>query len=185
MVHSKGIAVTARLHYVQEKFGPEGYARLLASLPEEDRGLIEARILPHAWVPFGLFVRINVEADRLFGAGDLKLCFDMGAYGAELNLPRVFRLFYRLGTPMFIFGKAAKLWRAHYDSGQMVTWRDPAGRVHLEIRDFEEPHRAHCQSVLGWMHKSVELSGAKVVRAEELRCRTRGDPACELAIDWS
>jgi hypothetical protein len=184
MVHSKGIAVTARLHYVQEKFGQEGYDRLLAALPADDRALIEARILPHAWVPFGLFVRVNVEADRLFGAGDLKLCFDMGSYGAELNLPRVFRLFYRLGTPMFIFGKAAKLWRAHYDSGEMVTSRDAAGVIHLEIRDFEEPHRAHCESVLGWMAKSVQLSGGKVLRAEEVRCRTRNDSVCELIIAW-
>lgn len=184
MVHSKGIAVTSRLHFVEEKYGPEGTGRLLAALTAEDRSLIDARILPHAWVPFDLFVRVNVEADRLFGKGDLKTCFEMGAYAAELSLPRVFKLFYRLGTPMFIFTKAAKLWSAHYDSGRLTATRDEQGLVHLEICNFGQPHRAHCLSVLGWAAKSIELSGAKVTRADEVKCRTWNHSACELVVGW-
>jgi len=183
MACCKGIAVTSRVKYVQEHHGEAGLGALLEALPE-DRPLLEAHVLPHAWVPMDVFIRVNVAADRLFGRGDLKLCQEMGAWAAERTLPTLFKLFFRLGTPMFVFNKASKLWSAHYDTGTMVAERHGDGPAHLFIRDFAQPHRAHCLSVLGWASKSVALSGAKLARAEEPRCRTHGAPECELVVEW-
>ena len=184
----KGAAIVARLRFVRERFGQEGYARLLAvldaSLDAGMRARLAGRILPHEWVPFALFVGINVEADRLFGQGDLKLCYEMGRYSAEVNLPSLYRVFYRLGTPMFIFRKAARLWDVHYTSGKLTPIEERPGVIRLDIADFAEPHRAHCMSVLGWAARSVELSGGKLRQAEETRCRTRGDEVCALALEW-
>lgn len=184
MGHCKGIAVTARLKYVHEHFGDSGLERLRAALSADDLSVIDGHVLPHAWVPMRVFVNVNVAADRLFGLGDLALCRTMGAWAADYTLPRLFRLFYRLGTPMFVFNNAAKLWRAHYDTGQLAARRDADGPVHLVIRDFEEPHRAHCLSVLGWAAKSIALSGGDVTSAEETRCRTTGADACEHVLSW-
>jgi hypothetical protein len=64
--------------------------------------------MPHAWVPFDLFIDVNVEIDRLYGKGDLALCREMGRYGARLNLPTLYRIFYRLGSLGFILRKAAR-----------------------------------------------------------------------------
>src|SRR5688572_10535218 len=66
----KGSAITARIRYVRERFGEDGYRQLVAALSADERALIQGRILPHAWVPYDLFVDVNVEADRLFGKGD-------------------------------------------------------------------------------------------------------------------
>ncbi len=184
MAHCKGLAVSSRLRWVQEQHGPAGLERLEAELSAEHRELLAGHVLPHAWVPMALFIEVNVAADRLFGAGDLLLCQQMGAWAAEATLPKVFKLFYRLGTPMFIFERAAKLWSAHYDTGRLEPSRDEAGVVHLKLYDVEQPHRAHCLSVLGWAAKSIELSGAKPTLAEERRCRTRGEPFCELCLAW-
>ena len=184
MANCKGIAVTTRLAYAEEHHAEEGLKQLVASLPIEFRALIEARVLPHAWVPMDLFIALNVNADRLFGAGDLALCQAMGGWAAEKNLPKLFRIFYRLGTPMFIFSKAAKLWSQHYDSGRMEPSSPGPNEVRLTIYDFEQPHRAHCLSVLGWAARSIQMSGGKQLGADELRCRTRGDACCELQLSW-
>ena len=184
MAQCKGLAVSSRLHWVEQHHGAGGFEKLKAALRPEHQALVAQHILPHAWVPMELFIDVNVAADRLFGAGDLALCQTMGAWAAEATLPRLFRLFYRLGSPMFIFERAAKLWSAHYDTGRLEPSRDASGVVHLIIRDVENPHRAHCLSVLGWAAKSIELSGSKVTLAAEARCRTRGDPECEIRLAW-
>jgi len=184
MSNVKGAAITARLRFVQERFGAEALGRVLGAMSPGKRDVIDARVLPQAWVPYDVFVDLNVAIDRVVGAGDLKLCFELGRFSAEVNLPSIYKLFYKLGNPLFIFNKAALLWRVHYDSGVLVPKEDGPKRVRLRIEDFEQPHRAHCLSVLGWAAKSIELSGGIVQRADEERCRTQGDSACELALRW-
>lgn len=184
MAHCKGIAVLARVKWVQHHHGNEGTARYLAALAEPTREAVERHVLPHGWVPMAHFIELNVVADRLFGKGDLALCRTMGGWAAQENLPKLFKLFYRFGSPTFIFERASKLWSAHYDSGELklVDASDTGGR--LVLSGFEAPHRAHCLSVLGWAAKSVELAGSTVTFAEEERCRTRGDERCELVLRW-
>lgn len=185
MANCKGLAVQMRLQYAEAFHGAEGRRQLLAALSPEHRALVEGHVLPHAWVPMELFLALNVAADRLFGAGDLKLCEAMGAWAAEKSLPTLFRIFYRFGTPMFIFGKAAKLWSAHYDSGRLEPVSPAPNDIRLRLHDHAHPHRAHCLSVLGWARRSAEMSGAKVTVADELQCRTKGAPHCELKICWA
>jgi hypothetical protein len=180
----KGAAITARLRFVRERQGEAGLKRVLQALPEAGRAALEANVLPGAWVPYDVFVDLCVTIDRLFGRGDLALCHEMGRYAADVNLPTLYRIFYRLGSPQFILRKAAQLWSVHYDSGKLATIEEGKGAVRLEMVGFERPHRAHCLSVLGWAARSVELSGGAVKSAEEERCRTRGDEICELALRW-
>lgn len=184
MAHCKGIAVLARVKWVQVHHGAEGSRRFLEALSPATRDALERHVLPHGWAPMEHFIELNVVADRLFGKGDLALCRELGAWAAQENLPKLFKLFYRFGSPTFIFDRASKLWSAHYDSGALTLEEpsDHGGR--LVLSDFATPHRAHCFSVLGWARKSVELAGATVTYAEEERCRTLGHKACELALRW-
>jgi hypothetical protein len=184
MANVKGAAISARLQFVRERHGEAGLARLLDALPEAERRVLDNRVLSHAWAPFEVFVEVAKTADRLFGQGDLALCTEMARYAAEVNLPTLYRLFYRLGSPQYILRKAAQLWSVHYDSGKLVVIEEGQGKVRLEIVDFESPHRVHCLSVLGWAARSVELSGGHVLYAEEERCRARGDETCELLLRW-
>jgi hypothetical protein len=184
MANVKGSAVTARLRYVRERHGEEAVQRLLDQLPAGTRATLEGRVLPQAWVPYEVFVDVNVAVDRIFGKGDLSLCFELGRYAAEVNLPTLYRLFYRFGSPLYIFRRAAQLWSIHYDSGQLAAMEAGSNVARLEIIDFERPHRVHCLSVLGWASRSVELSGGVVLAAEEARCRTRGDETCEMVVAW-
>lgn len=184
MPNVKGAAITARLRFLRERHGEGGLRRVLDALPPEERAMVDARILPQSWAPYRLFVHLSVEADRLFGKGDYALCYEMGRFAAEVNLPTLYRLFYKLGNPLFIMRRAAQLWSVHYDSGRMVPVEGEPGVIRLRIEDFESPHRAHCQSVLGWASKSIELSGGILSGAEEERCRTRGADACELVARY-
>jgi hypothetical protein len=180
----KGAAITARVRFVRERYGPEGYARLVAEAQPATRTLLEGNVLPSAWVPYEAFVDLGATVDRLFGRGDLALCLEMGRFAAEVNLPTLYRLFYRVGSTHYILRKAAQLWGLHYDSGRLAVVEEGDRGVRLEVVDYAEPNRVHCLAVLGWATRSVELSGNVIVLSEEAACRARGDESCEIVLRW-
>jgi hypothetical protein len=184
MSHVRGAAIAARIHFVRERHGEGGVAALMECVAAATQPLVAGPPDAGAWVPFAAFVDVSVAIDRLFGEGDLSLCRELGAHAAEVNLPTVYRLFYRLGSPQYIFRRAAQLWGMHYDSGQLAAMEVGPGTVRLEILAFATPHRAHCLSVLGWAIRSIELSGGTVLAAQEAGCRARGDEACEMHLAW-
>ncbi len=183
MPNVKGSALKSRFQFVEARYGSAGVDRLLGALPPEDGDLHAAGILVSQWYPFETFVRVMGTIDSLFGNGDLSLCIDMARYAADVNLTTLYRFFYRIGSVNFILGMAARLWRAHYDAGELAI-RGGERMATLQIVDWPAPERAHCLSVMGWATRSVELSGGAGVRATENGCRARGDSVCEFSVTW-
>lgn len=184
MARVKGSALLARLQFVEERHGAEGLARLFAAFSPDQRSRLQNELMPHAWASFDDFVDLSVAIDRLFGQGDMALCYEMGRYSAEKNLPTLYRIFYRLGSPLYIFRKAARVWEVHYDSGRLAPVQEAERQVRIRVLDFERPHRAHCLSIKGWAARSVEMSGAVIEDMAEDRCRLWGDPTCEMWLRW-
>jgi hypothetical protein len=184
MPNVRASAVLARLRWVEEHHGREAKRAVLVSLQPRLATAIMAATKPDAWIPFDAFVALCQAIDRAYGSGDLSLCRTLGKYAAEVNLPTLYRLFYKIGSFRFIISKASAVWSTHYDSGKAVT-RDVPGGVALTIEGFATPHRAHCLSVLGWLEQSAVISGVKVSSAKETKCRTRGDAVCEFVVEYT
>jgi hypothetical protein len=180
-VRVKGSALKARVTYVQERGGDEVYARFVSQLAPGTRALVEGGMLATEWYPFECFMNLCETADALLGAGDLESCFEMGRYACELNLTTLYKLLFRVGSVGFILKRARVAWRTTYDSGELRVVEDTPGFVRMQIEEWPQPRRAHCLSILGWMHRAVELSGGKVLGSEE-KCRARGEAVCEFAI---
>lgn len=180
----KGSAITSRIRFIRERADEATYREVRASLEPEHRAILEAGVLPHAWVPYSLFVALNVAVDARLGAGDLALCRDMGRYAAEVNLPTLYRLFLRLGSVGFILRKASRLWSVHYDSGALVVEELGDRACCMTVERFAEPHKAHCLSLLGWCEGAIVLTGATVVEAREETCRLDGAPSCRFYAKW-
>jgi len=181
----KGSAITSRIRYIREHADEDVYREIRDSLTPENRAWLKKGVLPHEWAPYSLFIELNVVADFVLGEGDLALCREMGRFGARVNLPTLYRIFMRLGSVQYIMRKASRLWTVHYDSGHLEVEELTNKAVRLIIRDFEEPHRAHCLSVMGWAEGAVELTGANVRSAFEETCRLDGSDACRLYAKWT
>lgn len=180
----KGSALASRVMWVELGHGAGGIQRLREAISPELRDAIDAGLIKSRWYPFESFVELNESIDRVFGKGDLSLVRDLGRHGADANLKTIYRLFYKIGSVHWILGRAVRLWGAHYDSGFCeVATRGPKAAV-MRIRSFATPHRAHCLSVMGWVERSIELSGGKRPIVEETFCRTRGDELCQLDTTW-
>jgi hypothetical protein len=181
----KGSALASRLLWVRLGHGEAGLERLEAAASSELAPTLVNGVAMARWYPFSVFIELNEVIDRLFGHGDLALVKELGRFGADANLKTVYRLFYKVGTVRWILGRAARLWGAHYDSGEMRIVEDRPGFGILEVVGFDTPHRIHCLSVAGWAERSVEISGGKDALVEETSCRARGDAQCLFRVTWS
>ena len=178
----KGTALRARLRYVEERGGVDGYRRFVDALGPETRALVDARILASGWYPFPAFVEICETIDRQLGDGTLGLCHELGRYACDANLPTLYKIFFRMADVRYIIRRAAAAWRVNYDEGSMsvVDEGDHIVRLRMEV---PAPHRAHCLSVRGWIVRAGELSGARDVHVREA-CRLEGDPHCQFELTW-
>jgi hypothetical protein len=181
-VKVKGSVLRARLRYVEERAGDDGYRRFVEALAPATRAIVAERILANAWYPFAAYIEISEVIDRQLGAGDLALCHELGRYSCDTNLPTLYKIFFRMADPLYIIRRVAAAWRVNYDEGSMTVIDEGD---HMVLMRMESPtrHRAHCLSVRGWMVRAGELSGAKEVRVVE-QCRMLGDPHCEFQVRW-
>lgn len=141
-------------------------------------------MLRSAWVPFSLYVDLNETIDRVFGTGDYALCRAMGSYGARVNLPTLYRIFYRVGSIAFILKRAARMWDVHYSSGRLSV-TSGKGWARLMIEDFDEPHPTLWESVAGWGEASARLTGLSDAFAEIEHRPEPGDSSpARILIRW-
>jgi hypothetical protein len=183
-VHVKGSAIASRALWVSLQHGDDGVKKLRSAVKPSTREALDGHIDKASWYTFDVFVDLNESIDRVFGAGDLALVKQLGRFGADANLKTVYRLFYMVGTVKWILDRAARLWDLHYDSGRFLLIRKPGNEVEGRIVRFATPHRTHCLSVMGWVERSVELSGGKEVKLVESACRARGDDDCAFECSW-
>jgi hypothetical protein len=183
----KGSALASRVLWVRLNHGTEGIERLAHQCSPELRAVVEQGAKMARWYPFDQFIELNTVIDRVFGAGDLKLVRHLGYEGAGANLATIYRLFYRVGSVMWILGRAARLWNAHYDSGRLEVRARGTGKgeAELDIIDFETPSCVHCDAVMGWCQKSIEMSGGAETSVERAACRKNGDELCRIRAKWS
>ena len=183
MAQMKGSAFTARFAYLRARYA-DAWDAFVARLGPETRALATTRLLKSSWYPFRCFVELNLVADEVMGVGDLAMARELGANAAEANLPTLYRLFYRLGSPDYILRNAAALWSVHHDSGHaVVVERDP-GRAEYQVHGHEEPHPVLCRSLEGFITRTLELTGVTEVTVRELQCIHDGAPYCAFDGAW-
>lgn len=184
MANVKGTAINGRLQYVLRHHGPQALSDVLGSLGGKTAGHdLRHGALKSNWYPMSLFIALTQAIDRICGKGDGALYRQVAGQTAEDDLSTVYKVFFKFAKPSFIISKAASLWRQYYDTGQLHVTSQP-GFCELELIDFGEPSFVHCESVIGWAMRSIELTGAKNVKGEHVSCRDKGEKRCVLRVTW-
>lgn len=186
MVNVKGTAIAGRRQYVMRHHGEDKLRAVLAQLKDREAAhrIETGGVLKSTWYPFSLFIDLTETIDRVIGKGDGRLYRAMAAQTAEDDLSTVYKVFFKFLQPLYIFNKASQVWTSYYTSGKLQTTQLAPATVELEIVNFETPHWAHCESVLGWAERSIQLTGVKNVRAEHVECRGKGAAHCRMRVFW-
>lgn len=183
-VKVKGTALSSTVRYIKEKFGDESVEKIIAGLGESDKAAIRSGVLVSSWYPFSLLVAIMRAAKKEYGGQAPDLYRDIGRASADYSLSTVYKIFFKVGSPQFIIGRAATVYSNFYTSGEMKVLESGKGFANVQITDFPEPCEEYCLRVWGWMERMLELTGARNIKAVHSKCRLRGDTLCLYTGTW-
>ncbi len=180
----KGTAILASLRYLREHFGEEAAAHVRQGLPRADRLTLEGSVLASSWYPTSLLLRLMEEAEWQLGSQQPELARHLGRASADYGLTTVYRIFFKLGSPEFIIGRAASVFASYWDTGKLVQKEQARGRAVFSLEGFQGAAPL-CARMLGWMERTLELAGAKDVQVVHASCLHRGEPECRFEGPWS
>jgi predicted hydrocarbon binding protein len=181
----KGNLIAARPRYVREKWGEAGLRDVASRLSPEARALFESSILPFTWHPFPVMAAIDAALlDGPMGS-DAARMQEFGATIARYDLPTLYKVLFKLGTPSFILKRVAVVYGTYIKGGEMTPLEVTASSARIRLSKGALPLYFCAYGVTGWFTAAVEMSGGKDVRAHQSRCVHEGASACEWEASWS
>ena len=183
MQQIKGSVLKTRMALAEEIGGKDGVARVLATLPEEDRRAL-AMVLTVQWYPFELGRRLDDAVVRVLGGGRPEFFLKLGESSAEKNLASIHRGFLAPGDAHAFLAKAPMIYRLYYETGKREYERVGDREGVLITRDAETFSAPDCLTIVGWHRRALELNGVRNPKVVEEECRASGGAVCRYRITW-
>lgn len=184
MTRIKGSVLKARLTLVEQLFPQDGVARVLKTLPEEDRQTLRS-VLASTWYPFAVGERLDQAIVAVVGGGKSHFFERIGEASAQANLTGVHRQFLVQGDPHAFLAQAPMIYSFYYDQGRREYQSAGPKQAILTTHDAELFSTADCLTVVGWHRRALEMCGATDPRVTEEECRARGGKVCRYRVSWS
>lgn len=182
----KGSVLISRLNMLRQQGGAARVEEVLRRLSPEDQGQLRKMILPIAWYPLALNLRLDAAiADVLSPEDRTRAFIDMGRASAEENLHGAHAIFVKPGDPQFLLSQSPQIYRFYYAVGSR-TYEKTGPRAAV-IRTFsaENVTEADCLTIVGWHQRAIEVCGGQNARVTHPLCRARGAPHCEYHCAWA
>ena len=182
MTKAKGVLVAQVFSLVEERFGKKGIDRLKEALGSE---VFDRLHPPHlsTWYQFHDVIELWKATDKHLGRGDLSLLQEVIERGVEWDLTNVYKIFFKIGNPVFLLRRGTSMWKNYYSDGRWEVVATSSG-VHGTLLDFPDPHPVHCFTVLTWLRKFLSFTRVSNPRIEMTACRANGDAACIFEGSW-
>jgi len=182
----KGNVLLARLEFVRERGGEPAVGAVLARLGRRDQEVLRGWILPIAWYPLDLNLRLDDAIAAVLSPEDRARVFvEMGRASADANLGGAQRPFVKEGDPHFLLANVPRIFSAYYAQGRSEYARTGDTSAVIRTHDAEVVTASDCLTAVGFYARAIERSGGEDVKVVETRCRARGDPFCEWRCEWT
>ncbi len=182
----KGTAVMTIPIFVKEKFGEQGLQKWLGALSAQARRDFSSDILAPTWYPLkDYLVDPTLKLCELFYQGRLDGAVEQGRFSAEYGLKGVYKAFVKEASPAALVAKAGAILPTYYQPSAMEVTEKGVKTAILRITRFEAPHTVIEHRIKGWIERALEISGAKMVRAQIKNSMTTGSPSTDFALSWS
>lgn len=183
----KGTLVISRMKYLRAQ-GLEATERVLRRLSQADQSVLRGMLLPSAWYPVDLLMRLEMTIAAVLANGDRRALFlDLGQFSADTNLgPNgVQRPFLSVGDPHFLLRNVPRMYASQHSAGARTYEQTGLRSAVVRTLDGEEPDAEDCLTAIGWLRRALELSGGRAVMVEETQCRARSGTCCEYVCKWA
>lgn len=183
-IRSKGFTLRSALAFVEATYGLEGVARVLEEIDGESRAVLAGPPLASTWYPFRIQVALYETIDRVFGDGDLELCWEIGKFTSEHELQTIHKVFLRLGSLAMWIRSAGRMWGVYYSVGGLRADEIGEDGGTVTVTEFNPISKAFCYDFGGWLHRTIEMSGRTDVEVEHSDCVLDGADACRYVGRW-
>jgi len=180
---SRGLLFTAARMFTEQRFGPDAVEHCLRQLDEADQAILRS-LIPMGWYPLDPTVRFMHALDELYGAGDLRLCREVGMFSAEWQLTVLHRFVLWLKPVEWLMHRGMTNWRQSHDTGRWETEQVARNHIVGRLYDFAIVDAAWCIRFTGFLEKALMLTGVRNIDIQETRCRARGDECCKFVGRW-
>ncbi len=180
----KGTLLAARPRYVLEQWGEAALQDLTAQLSPATRIVFESPALPFTWHSFHTLAEIDAAIIRGPMGGKPARMKHFGATIARYDLPTLYKMLFKLGTPSFLIKRVGVVYGMYFRGGGIAAPRVDAQSAHLMLAHGVMPLYMCRYGISGWLTAALELSGARGVRVDEVECRHAGAPACTWTASW-
>jgi hypothetical protein len=183
-MHVKGGLLRARFLFVLLNHGADVWARILAALPEAERGSLKEIVVDN-WYPLGTLDLIDrAIAEQLGGGENEDEVFDrLGEFSATSSLSGPYSSLINPDIHSFL-SQSALIHHAYQDFGAASydSLSETSGLLTIKYENAPPP--SFCTSGSSYFRHAVELCGARSARITHTRCRARGDAVCEFYFTW-
>ncbi len=185
MARVKGTAVKATVAFLRERADEDTFKDVLEGMEEGERDILTQPILQSSWYELSLMLHVMAAAEgRITLPPGRTLAWEMGRFSADYGLKTIYKVFFKVADPGFIIRKSSQVFSSYYDSGRMAVVSSEDKSALLQISGFNQPHVWFCERLMGWMQRTLELSGAKNARLAHPKCMARGDATCDYSGRW-
>jgi hypothetical protein len=181
----KGNLLAARPRYVRDQWGDAGMRDVAARLSPEHRAIFESVILPFSWQPFPVMAAIDrAIIDGPMG-GDLTLMKRFGATIARYDLPTLYKVLFKIGTPAFLVKRVGVVYQTYIRGGSIASDDVTAKSAKVTLTAGNMPFYFCDQGIPGWFTAAIELSGGTNVAVRQTACIHHGAARCVWEATWS
>jgi hypothetical protein len=181
----KGNLLGRRAWYIRDRWGDSAVAAVAAVVPEAARKfLVEAPPLTFAWYPFGVMMDIDRAIVAGPMGGDLERMHEFGSAIAKHDLPLLYKVLFKIGSPTFIVKRLNIVAKQYIRESTMSPVMSGDGDALVTQGGRRFPLYFCKYGVSGWFHAALELSGAKHPTVEHASCLHKGDAACSWRLRW-
>jgi hypothetical protein len=181
---AKGSTLRSTLDFLRGEVGADAVERVLASLPPEDRGVVEGAAATDE-VPLGTLLALWRATDRVVAARHPDWIERAGAYAIQSFGVQLYGGILRKANPTEFLTQRVSLFQLYYRPGNMEVVEVEPGRAVLRLVGFDPVDTLFCRRQTGGLLRSVELAGGRGGSVRHVRCSAEGDAFCEWELRWS
>ena len=184
LITGKGTTLKAALEYVEAQWGRAGLERLTAALDASGQGIVTGMVLPSKRYPLPQLVAVFEAVDRVFGRGDLALCWEIGRFAGDYEVKLLHKAFLTVAKLEYRMKMAGVTWGMYYNMGKLRP-RIGALEGDMSLTEFNPISKAFCYRFGGWLGKVVELSKFNNVKMTHPKCVLDGHDECRWHGTWT
>jgi hypothetical protein len=181
----KGTAVLAIRDFVKTNYA-DNYNEWIQSLPEKVRKIYSGVIDSSGWYPLGEggVIPTKKTAEMFFNGDYERGAWDAGMFSAQKALTGIYKIFVKASSPGYIIQRASRVFATYYRPCKMNVVERTEKSVVLEISNMTESDVVIEHRIAGWIHKALEISGAKNITVDVNQSISRGDDVTRLNTHW-